>query len=287
MGSLIEALGPFAFFLLIAAVFVITSAVKVVREYERGVIFRLGRLVGAKGPGLFFIIPGIDTMTKMDLRVITMNVPKQEGMTRDNVPVTVDAVVYFRVVNPSDAVVKVENYAAATSMYAQTTLRSVIGQVEMDQLLSERDEINRRIQGILDQHTEPWGVKVTATEIRDVVIPDGMKRAMARQAETERERRSKIIAAEGEYQAAEKIAQAAAVIGREPVGLQLRYLQSLSEIATEHNSTTIFPIPIDLFKPFLEAAQSRAGAPVPQAASTETAASAPEKPAPPQVEPGA
>ncbi|HHX41381.1 MAG TPA: slipin family protein [Armatimonadetes bacterium] len=260
MGSLIEALGPFAFFLLVAAVFVITSAVKVVREYERGVIFRLGRLVGAKGPGLFFIIPGIDAMTKMDLRVITMNVPKQEGMTRDNVPVTVDAVVYFRVVNPSDAVVKVENYAAATSMYAQTTLRSVIGQVEMDQLLSERDEINRRIQGILDQHTEPWGVKVTATEIRDVVLPDGMKRAMARQAETERERRSKIIAAEGEFQAAEKIAQAAAVIGREPVGLQLRYLQSLSEIATEHNSTTIFPIPIDLFKPFIQGMQSRADA---------------------------
>ncbi|MDH7567986.1 MAG: SPFH domain-containing protein [Armatimonadota bacterium] len=261
------AYGNLIVFVILLAVFILPSAIKVVREYERGVIFRLGRLVGAKGPGLFFIVPGIDRMIKMDLRIVTMNVPKQEGMTRDNVPVTVDAVVYFRVVNPSDAVVKVENFAAATSMYAQTTLRSVIGQVELDQLLSERDVINQRIQAILDEHTEPWGVKVTATEIRDVVLPEGMKRAMARQAEAERERRAKIVSAEGEYQASEKLAQAAEVIGRNPAALQLRFLNTLTEVAAEKNSTTVFPVPIDLFSPFIKRMQDaqEAAAPVPPA----------------------
>lgn len=257
MEGLIGALLP----IIVLAVMVLPSAVKVVREYERGVIFRLGRLIGAKGPGLFFIVPGVDKMIKMDLRVITMNVPKQECMTRDNVPVTVDAVVYFRVMNPNDAVVKVENYAAATSMYAQTTLRSVIGQVELDDLLSQREHVNQRIQTIIDQHTEPWGVKVTATEVRDVVLPDELKRAMARQAETERERRSKVINAEGEFQASEKLAQAAAIIGREPAALQLRFLQALTEVAAEHNSTTVFPVPVDLFTPFIQAMSERAEKP--------------------------
>ena len=266
-----EGLGSLLFIIILFAVFVLPSAIKIVREYERGVIFRLGRLQGAKGPGLFLIVPGIDKMIKMDLRVITMNVPKQECMTRDNVPLTVDAVVYFRVVDPSNAVVKVENFAAATSMIAQTTLRSVIGQVEMDELLSQRDEVNQRIQTIIDQHTEPWGVKVTSTEVRDVVLPEGMKRAMARQAEAERERRAKVVSAEGEYQASEKLAQAAEVLGRNPSALQLRFLSTLVEVAAEKNSTTIFPVPIDLFAPFIKGMADRQGGAVPPPAATSPA----------------
>jgi len=230
------------------------SALRILREYERGVVFRLGKLIGAKGPGLVFLIPFVDKMVKMDLRVITINVAKQEIMTRDNVPVTMDAVVYFRIVEPEAAVVKVENYLQATSLIAQTTMRSVLGQSELDELLARRDKINQVLQEIIDKHTGPWGVKVTAVEVRDVVLPDGMKRAMARQAETERERRAKIIAAEGEFQAAEKLVQAAAMIAEQPIALQLRYLQTIAEIAGDRNTTTIIPLPIDLLTPFLKKA---------------------------------
>src|SRR5262249_47213908 len=237
--------------LLIFVVGLISSMVRVVREYERGVIFRLGRLIGAKGPGIFFLLPIVDKMVKVDLRVITMDVPRQEMMTRDNVPVTVDAVVYFRVVDPSAAIVAVENFVRATSMYAQTSLRSVIGQHELEYLLAQRDKVNQQLQQQLDEVTEPWGIKVTAVEVRDVVLPDGMKRAMARQAEMERERRAKVINAEGEFQAAEKLVQAAAQIAPQPSAVRLRYLQTLTEVAAENNSTTLFPIPIDLVRPFL------------------------------------
>jgi regulator of protease activity HflC (stomatin/prohibitin superfamily) len=237
--------------LVVFAIFVLGSMIRVVREYERGVIFRLGRLIGAKGPGVFILLPVVDKMVKVDLRVVTMDVPRQEMMTRDNVPVTVDAVVYFRVMNPGDAIVRVADFVRATSMYAQTSLRSVIGQHELDDLLAHRDKVNRLLQQQLDEVTEPWGVKVTAVEVRDVVLPDGMKRAMARQAEMERERRAKVINAEGEFQAAEKLVQAAAQIATQPIALQLRYLQTLTEVASENNSTTLFPIPIDLVRPFL------------------------------------
>jgi regulator of protease activity HflC (stomatin/prohibitin superfamily) len=237
--------------LVVFAIFVLGSMIRVVREYERGVIFRLGRLIGAKGPGVFILLPVVDKMVKVDLRVVTMDVPRQEMMTRDNVPVTVDAVVYFRVMNPGDAIVRVADFVRATSMYAQTSLRSVIGQHELDDLLAHRDKVNQLLQQQLDEVTEPWGVKVTAVEVRDVVLPDGMKRAMARQAEMERERRAKVINAEGEFQAAEKLVQAAAQIATQPIALQLRYLQTLTEVASENNSTTLFPIPIDLVRPFL------------------------------------
>ncbi|MBU1486750.1 slipin family protein [bacterium] len=244
----------FQVFITIFALFIwlLFSAVKVVKEYERGVIFRLGRLVGAKGPGLFLLIPVIDKMVKMDLRVITMDVPSQEIITKDNVPAKINAVVYFQVMDPSNAVVKVANYFTATSQIAQTTLRSVLGQSELDELLSERDQINRTLQKIIDEQTDPWGIKVTAVEIKDVELPDEMKRAMAKQAEAERERRAKIIAAEGEYQASEKLNAAAGVISKNPIGIQLRYLQTLSEIATENNSVTVFPLPIDLLKAFVK-----------------------------------
>ncbi|MEW5693302.1 MAG: slipin family protein [Candidatus Hydrogenedentota bacterium] len=228
------------------------NAIKIVREYERGVIFRFGRLVGAKGPGLFFIIPIVDRMVKVDLRVITMDVPSQEVITRDNVPLRVNAVVYFRVLDACNAVVKVNDYFIATSQISQTTLRSVLGQMELDELLAERDKINKRLQEIIDEMTDQWGIKVSVVEVKDVELPEGMKRAMARQAEAERERRAKIIAAEGEYQAAEKLTQAAEVISKNPVTIQLRYLQTLIEVASENNSTTLFPIPIDLFKAFMD-----------------------------------
>jgi regulator of protease activity HflC (stomatin/prohibitin superfamily) len=231
---------------------VLPSAMRILREYERAVVFRLGKLIGAKGPGLVFLIPLVDRMVRMDLRVITISVAKQEIMTRDNVPVTMDAVIYFRIVDPEAAVVKVENYLQATSLIAQTTMRSVLGQSELDELLARRDKINQILQEIIDRHTGPWGVKVTAVEVRDVVLPDGMKRAMARQAETERERRAKIIAAEGEFQAAEKLVQAAAMIAVQPIALQLRYLQTIAEIAGDRNTTTIIPLPIDLLTPFLK-----------------------------------
>ena len=229
----------------------LSAAVKITREYERGVVFRLGRLVGAKGPGVILLIPVVDRMVRIDLRVVTLDVPRQEMMTRDNVPVTVDAVVYFRVVEPQDAVVKVEQFTKSTFLVAQTTLRSVIGQHELDELLSQRDRINDQLQRVIDDTTEPWGIKVALVELRDVVLPDTMKRAMAKQAETERERRAKVINAEGEYQAAEKLVLAGEMIAKQPVALQLRYLQALTEVATEHNSTTVFPIPIDLVAPFV------------------------------------
>jgi regulator of protease activity HflC (stomatin/prohibitin superfamily) len=236
----------------ILVIFVLPQAVRILREYERGVIFRLGKLQGAKGPGLILLIPVIDKMVKMDLRVVTIDVSKQEVMTKDNVPATVDAVVYFRVVSPNDAVVKVENYFRATSLIAQTTLRSVLGQASLDDLLSQRDVINAKLQEIIDRQTEPWGIKVTAVEIKDVALPDSMKRAMAKQAEAERERRAKITNAEGEFQAAEKMVQAAALIAKEPIALQLRYLQTMREMASEHNTTTFLPLPIDLFSAFLK-----------------------------------
>jgi regulator of protease activity HflC (stomatin/prohibitin superfamily) len=238
--------------IVILILIVLPSAIRILREYERGVIFRLGKLLGAKGPGLIFLIPIVDRMVKIDLRVVTIDVPRQEIMTRDNVPVSVDAVLYFRVVDPDSAVVKVENYLRATSLIAQTTLRSVLGQAELDELLAQREKINRTLQEIIDRHTEPWGMKVTAVEVRDVSLPDTMKRAMARQAESERERRAKIINSEGEFQAAEKLVQAAAMISAQPIALQLRFLQTMREISSEHNTTTFLPIPIDLFTPFLK-----------------------------------
>ncbi len=236
----------------VLASIVLPSAIRILREYERGVVFRLGKLLRAKGPGIVLLIPIVDRMVRMDLRVVTIDVPKQEMMTRDNVPVTVDAVVYFRVVDPEAAVVKVENYLKASSLIAQTTLRSVIGQAELDDLLARRDRINLTLQEIIDRHTDPWGVKVTAVEVKDVVLPDDMKRTMAKQAESERERRAKIINAEGEYQAATKLVEAAAMINAQPIALQLRFLQTMREISSEHNTTTFLPVPIDLFSPFLK-----------------------------------
>ena len=232
----------------IVLVIILPQAVRILREYERGVVFRLGKLQDAKGPGVVFLFPIVDKMVRMDLRVVTIDVSKQEVMTKDNVPATVDAVVYFRVVNPLDAVVKVENYYRATSLIAQTTMRSVLGQSSLDDLLSQRDVINQKLQEIIDRQTEPWGIKVTSVEIKDVALPDSMKRAMAKQAEAERERRAKVVNAEGEFQAAEKMVQAAAMIAKEPIALQLRYLQTMREMASEHNTTTFLPLPIDLFK---------------------------------------
>ena len=243
-------LGPAVVILVVLAIFVLPLAVRILREYERGVIFRLGKLLDAKGPGLIFLIPLVDKMVRMDLRIVTIGVAKQEIMSRDNVPATVDAVVYFRIINPSDAVVKVENFLMATSLIAQTTLRSVLGQASLDDLLSQRDVINKKLQEIIDRQTEPWGIKVTAVEIKDVSLPDSMKRAMAKQAEAERERRAKVVNAEGEFEAAEKMVQAASMIAKEPIALQLRYLQTMREIANEHNTTTFLPLPIELFSAF-------------------------------------
>jgi regulator of protease activity HflC (stomatin/prohibitin superfamily) len=229
---------------------ILPQAIRILREYERGVIFRLGKLLGAKGPGMILLIPVVDRMVKMDLRVVTIDVARQEVMTRDNVPVTVDAVVYFRVIDPISAVIKVENFWKATSLIAQTTLRSVLGQAELDELLAHREKINLTLQEIIDRQTDPWGIKVTSVEVRDVSLPEGMKRAMAKQAEAERERRAKIVNAEGEFQAAEKMVQAAAMISKEPIALQLRFLQTMREISSEHNTTTFLPVPIDLFSGF-------------------------------------
>ena len=238
--------------ILIIVLLILSQAVKILREYERGVIFRLGRLVGAKGPGLILLIPIVDRIVRVSLRIITMDVPAQEVITKDTVPVKVNAVIYFRVVNPENAIVEIQNFVNATSQIAQTTLRSVLGQMELDELLSQREKINQTLQKIVDEHTGPWGIKVTAVETKDIELPEGMKRAMAKQAEAERERRAKIIHAEGEYQASEKLVKAADRIAKQPTALQLRYLQTLTEVATEKNSTTLFPIPIDLIKPFLE-----------------------------------
>jgi len=226
-------------------------SIKVVNEYERGVVFRIGRLVGAKGPGLFFIIPFLDRIVKIDLRVITMDVPSQDVITRDNVTVRVSAVVYFRVVNPEASVVKVLNHVKATSQISQTTLRNVLGQHELDELLSQREKLNQTLQNIIDEQTDPWGVKVSIVEIKDVELPESMRRSMAAQAEAERVRRAKIIHAEGELQASEKLANAGRIIGEEPVTLQLRYLQTLTEISTEKTNTLVFPVPIDLISMFI------------------------------------
>jgi regulator of protease activity HflC (stomatin/prohibitin superfamily) len=229
----------------------IISGVKVLKEYERGVVFRLGRMVGARGPGLVYIIPGIEKMVKMDLRTVTMDIPPQDVITRDNVSVKVNAVLYFRVLDPNLAVREVENYLFATSQLAQVTLRSVCGQGELDELLAEREKINTRIQDILDKQTDPWGIKVVLVELKHIDLPQEMQRAMAKQAEAERERRAKVIHAEGEFQASQKLLDAAEVMSKQPMALQLRFLQSLVEIASEKNSTTIFPVPIDLLAPFL------------------------------------
>jgi regulator of protease activity HflC (stomatin/prohibitin superfamily) len=252
LKKIFGATAPFVVIVVILAIIILPQALRILREYERGVIFRLGKLVGAKGPGLIFLIPVVDKMVRMDLRVVTIDVSKQEIMTRDNVPATVDAVVYFRVVDPMAAVVKVENFWKATSLISQTTLRSVLGQSPLDDLLSQRDIINQKLQEIIDRQTEPWGIKVTAVEVKDVALPDSMKRAMAKQAEAERERRAKIVNAEGEFQAAEKMVQAASLISKEPIALQLRYLQTMREMASEHNTTTFLPLPIDLFSAFLK-----------------------------------
>src|SRR6476469_9571870 len=241
--------------LLFLLVLFLISAIKVAREYERGIIFRLGRLLPEpKGPGLFLLIPVVDRMVKVDLRTITLNIPPQEVITKDNVPVRVNAVAYFRIVEPKNAIVQVENFMVATSQIAQTTLRSVLGQHLLDELLSERDKINAILQEIIDEATSPWGIKVAIVEVKDVEIPSSMQRAMARQAEAERERRAKVIAAEGEFQASERLKDAAVVIEKHPIALQLRYLQTLIEISSSDSTTIVFPAPIDLFKPFIERA---------------------------------
>lgn len=249
MNSLAESLSWMVPAILLL-VFILPAMFRVLREYERGVVFRLGKLLRAKGPGLIVLVPIVDRVVKVDLRIVTIDVPKQEMMTRDNVPVTVDAVLYFRVVDPEAAIVKVENFVRATSLLAQTTLRSVIGQAELDDLLARRDQINQTLQEILDQHTDPWGIKVTSVEVKDVVLPDSMKRAMARQAEVERDRRARIINAEGEFQAAEKLVQAAAMIAKQPTALQLRFLQTIQDISSDHNTHTILPLPINLLEAF-------------------------------------
>lgn len=238
--------------LIVLVVMFLASAIRILNEYERAVIFRLGRLIATKGPGIIILIPIVDKMVKVDMRTITMDVPSQDVISRDNVSIKVSAVVYFRVVDANSAVVEVENYLYATSQLAQTTLRSVCGQFELDEILAEREKINLNIQEILDRSTEPWGIKVTLVEVKHIDLPEEMKRAMAKQAEAERERRAKIINAEGEFQAAQKLTDAASVIATQPISLQLRYLQTLVQVSAENNSTTIFPVPIDLFKPFIK-----------------------------------
>ncbi|WP_338823501.1 hypothetical protein MHOCP_16950 [Moorella humiferrea] len=239
-----------ALFVIVASI--VSSSVRIVQEYERGVIFRLGRYVGVRGPGLFFLIPLIERMQKVDLRTVTMDVPAQEAITKDNVTVKVNAVVYFRVIEPANAVIKVLDHVRATSQLAQTTLRSVLGQSDLDELLAHREQLNQRLQQIIDEGTEPWGVKVSLVEIRDVELPQSMQRAMAAQAEAERERRAKIIHADGEFQAAEKLAEAARIISTQPASLQLRYLQTLTEIASDKSNILVFPVPMDLFKAITE-----------------------------------
>jgi regulator of protease activity HflC (stomatin/prohibitin superfamily) len=248
------ALGSVSTLLLIAIVLLL-SGIKILPEYERAVIFRLGRLVPYRGPGIIYVIPLIERMVRIDMRTITMDIPPQDVITRDNISVKVNAVLYFRVLNPSKATVEIENYLFATSQLAQTTLRSVCGQAELDDLLSEREKINSHLQEILDTQTDPWGIKVSLVEVKHIDLPQEMQRAIAKQAEAERERRAKVINAEGEFQAAQKLADASQIIEQHPVALQLRYLQTLSEVAAENNSTTLFPVPIDLLAPFMEAAK--------------------------------
>jgi regulator of protease activity HflC (stomatin/prohibitin superfamily) len=250
----------------LVALFIVANAIRILKEYERGVIFRLGRLIGAKGPGLIFLIPIVDKMQRVDLRTITYDVPPQDVITRDNVTIKVNAVLYFRVMDANKAITNVENYMMATSQIAQTTLRSILGQFELDDLLSTRDRINQKLAQIIDDQTEPWGIKVSVVEVKNVDLPVEMQRAIARQAEAERERRAKIIHAEGEHQAAERLAAAAQIMSRNPATLQLRYLQTLTEIAAEKNSTIIFPLPMDMITPFLEAAQRYVADEVPKTA---------------------
>ncbi|MBW6486820.1 MAG: slipin family protein [Syntrophobacterales bacterium] len=241
--------------LIVLVVMFLASAIRVLNEYERGVIFRLGRIIATKGPGLIILIPVIDKMVRIDLRTITMEVQPQDVITHDNVSIKVNAVIYFRVIDPNSAVINIENYFAATSQLSQTTLRSVCGQMELDEILSEREKVNLQIQEILDRSTGPWGIKVSHVEVKQIDLPEEMKRAIAKQAEAERERRAKVINAEGEFQAAQKLVEAAALMETQPMSLQLRYLQTLNQIAAENNSTTVFPIPIDLFRPFLKLAE--------------------------------
>jgi regulator of protease activity HflC (stomatin/prohibitin superfamily) len=248
MIPFLSSLGIFLAFIVIAA---LANAIRIVREYDRLVVFRLGRVVGERGPGLVVLIPFVDRAVKVGLRVVAMDVPPQDIITRDNVTVKVNAVIYFRVMSAQSAIINVENYLYATSQIAQTTLRSILGQAELDELLSEREKLNQSLQQVIDRQTEPWGVKVSTVEVKNVDLPQEMQRAIARQAEAERHRRAKVINAEGEYQASARLAEAAAVIGREPVAIQLRYLQTLSEIAAENNSTTIFPVPVDMIKAFM------------------------------------
>ena len=250
MGDLLGFLGSGIGIIIIFVILLLIAAIKIVQEYERGVIFRLGRLQGAKGPGLFLIIPFVDRMVKVDLRVVTLDIPAQEAITRDNVTVRVNAVAYYRVVDPCDAIVQVEDFNRATFQIAQTSLRSVLGQSDLDELLIHRDEINQKLAQIIDESTEPWGIKVSIVEVKDVELPDTMKRAMAKQAEAEREKRAKLIHAEGEFNAAQQLQEAAGVISKVPATMQLRYLQTLTEIAVEKNSTIIFPVPIEFFKAF-------------------------------------
>jgi len=252
--------GSLVFFIILVGLVLLANAVRVVREYDRLVVFRLGRLVGERGPGLVLLIPLIDRAVKVGLRTVTMDVPPQDIITKDNVTVKVNAVIYFRVVSSQEAVVQVENYLYATSQIAQTTLRSILGQAELDELLSEREKLNQALQQVIDRQTEPWGVKVSTVEVKNVDLPQEMQRAIARQAEAERERRAKVINAEGEYQAAARLTEAATIIAREPAALQLRYLQTLAEIATENNSTTIFPVPIDLLKAFMGTMEKKSSA---------------------------
>ena len=251
IGSLISGLGT-AFVVIFFLLVVLSMAVRVVPEYRRLVLFRLGRLVGSRGPGIVFIMPFIDRAVTVDLRILTLDVPVQEVITKDNVAIKVNAVVYFRVLDPAKSVVEVENYIVATSQLAQTTLRSVVGSVELDEVLSSREKINQELQKIIDERTDPWGIKVSAVEVKELELPEGMKRAMARQAEAERERRAKIIAAEGELQAAAKLSEAARQMEVSPITLQLRYLQTIREISGERNTTTFFPIPVDLIQPFID-----------------------------------
>jgi regulator of protease activity HflC (stomatin/prohibitin superfamily) len=276
------ALGGIVIILVIFGLIALGSAVRVLREYERGVIFRLGRLIAQKGPGLILLIPFIDRMVKVDLRTVTLNIPPQEVITRDNVPAGVNAVAYFRVIDPTKAIVEVENFLLATSQIAQTSLRSVLGKADFDQLLSERERLNEELQKIIDESTEPWGVKVTAVEIKDVEIPEQMQRAIARQAEAERERRAKIINSEGEFQAAQKLTDAADIISTNPASLQLRYLQTLLEIGSNQNTTVVFPLPMDVLEPFIgrqdhETGGSKAKKPAPPRP--------PAPPPPPEPEP--
>jgi regulator of protease activity HflC (stomatin/prohibitin superfamily) len=277
----VEAAGIVLIVVVIFLLIVLSAAIKVVKEYERGVVFRLGRLVGPRGPGLILLIPFIERMIKVDLRTVTLDVPAQEVITRDNVTVRVNAVAYFRVVDPNAAVVNVADYIRATSQISQTTLRSILGQSSLDELLSEREHINQRLQTIIDDQTEPWGIKVSVVEVKDVELPQSMQRAMARQAEAEREKRAKIIHAEGEFQASQQLAQAAEVIHRNPVTIQLRYLQTLTEIGVEKNTTIVFPLPVEILGAFMGVAASRDTPP------TTTAASAPQPVATPQTAPGA